>query len=268
MSLIIYSGFDLDKIDGQFELDITDTGGNTTVTINAGTFAHKDLTSISGSSTYKDFATGAGTTSGLEDALDANTTLNGDYTVVWQPETLNYAISSSVAFVIEEATNELAENILGLSGALPLSSSTAGASEVITGSHMPYFLLTGAMGAKSQVSDDFEPNGRIETIETNDGSVRSVAPSDLAVYQDFTIPFETYETTFKRQRINGKWTFQDLFENCRAEQPFLVEDDLENTVHSFRSEGAAWTEDTRERVTEDDNSQWSVIFFTYVFGRL
>ena len=61
------------------------------------------------------------------------------------------------------------------------------------------------------------------------------------------------------------WTFEAMWEHVRAEEPFLLDADPEDTVYRLRPGGASFK---AERAHADHDDQSHLPFLCYMLGRL
>jgi hypothetical protein len=251
VSLLIAAGWDFARI-GPFSMQFTDAGGSDTIAFSSGTYAHVDISSVA--SGYTSLATA------LQTALNAASNLSGTYTVTYSQTTNKYTISADIPFSFASA-NTVAQQIMGLDAAA--GSSVANA---LVSPNQSHYGILGAMGAVSNKSDDYEPDYITEGGVADDGSVYAVSVTTAPVYCDFVLPLEPKAKTHERAAsATVPWTFQHFFKHVRGTEPFLVVDDVENTVHKLRSDA---THFRPERVTVDYDDHWNVPFATHVLGRL
>lgn len=221
----------------------------------SGTFCHTDLSAVLGTGLYVELA------QALEDLLNASVSLTATYTVTYDPVALSYTISATGTFSVDFTS--VSSSLLGQ--ALGFSSMLSGASSY-TSTVRPFYLLTGTCGGKSQVSDDYEPDNIVETAEAEDGTTYSRSRFSAPIYQDFRLPLEPRARVFKRRAEAAvPWTFQHFHEHVRGQEPFLLVDDAESTVHVLRKRSAAFAP---SRVVQDFDDYWDLEMNTYVKGRL
>ncbi len=274
MAVRIEAGWDHASV-GNASLRVTEDPGGTpdtiTGTVGALTWCHTNISSIMGSGNYQRFG------DQLETALNAATANAYTYSVTLDTSTLLYTVATSGGgqdFDIKYASGTTAEvrmfQILGLAQSNTFYSGTS----TYTGCMTPYYLFSGDMGAKSKVSDDYEPD-TVEDAEADDGTAYGVARTTAPIYSDYTLQFEPKVKTFKRSvsvttssglTTGGViWTYQHFIENARSEHPFLCVDDNESTVHKLRAKGAAFKP---SRATADFDDHWHHEYITRMLGRL
>lgn len=255
MAWTLYSGWDFAKISTSFQLAFTDSAARL-VTFTSGTYCHRDLQTVTGSGAYDDFATA------LQTAMNA---ASSGYTVTFSTSTFFYTISKASAFTIDAtngsgSTSVTAKNVLGFNS-LPTGSATSQVSQI-----RPYYVISGALGAASDQSGDYEPDGIAAAGEATDGSHYGISRDEAPVFSDYTINFEPDTATFSRKAAASvPWTWQHFFAHNRSDQPFLASDGTDNTVHTLRADGASFRP---IRVSPDWDSYFHIPIKTYVDGRL
>jgi hypothetical protein len=119
----------------------------------------------------------------------------------------------------------------------------------------PMYWINSVMDGRSlDRENDYEPDG-IAAIAISDsatshaGVSRSTAPKMRSWFQHF----EPVESVCK-SRISGtvRFTFEHLFEHCRCEFPFVVDDGVERMACVFTAEGAVFTGKQRPGGPGDD----------------
>lgn len=260
MTLRIDAGWDFDKV-GSFSLQFTDSGGSDTITISTGQYCHTDITSVMGNGVYSDFATK------LQADLNASGTLAGAYTVTYTGGTTaafasgseGYRIQCDENFTTADPSGTLAGQILGLTGAV-------GSTQDKWCDVRPYYTVVASGGAKSAVTDDYEPDNVADGGWSLGGSHYTVSAQTAITFHDFDLQYEAKAATFKRDAVASvPWTYQHLWEHCRGDEPMLVADGTDDTVHYLRPEGAAWKP---ARAAADWDGAWSIPFVTFMEGRL
>lgn len=226
----IESGWNVATL-GTMTLSVTGNLGTASVSITTGTYCHTDLSSVLGSGLYDDFA-GA-----LKAALDASATSSTAYVVTWNTSTLVYTIATvagcSLTFPNSEAGNRMAD-ALGFT-----RNSTTSTLTTQTSTRRPYYVIDGAMGARSSWSRLYEGDDIVSQAEAEDGSTYSVARTTAPKYEDWTVQFEELEAVYSAKAVTAvPWTWQHFFEHSRGIEPFGVFDDDGNSVHVLRARGA------------------------------
>ncbi|MCP5045205.1 MAG: hypothetical protein GY944_29615 [bacterium] len=253
MALRIEAGWNT-TIVGAYDFLMSDSGGSVTVTLTSGTYCHTDLSSVLGSGQYTDFATQ------LTTDLNASA-LAGTYAVTYNPGSESYSWTCSETFGCSYTTDagQRGMNALGFNATL------SGVLSAYTGV-VPYYVIFTDGGAKSLVSDVYEPDGMTETASAEDGTFYSVSPSELAEFYDFSVQFEAHAKTHERKAIAGElWTWSHFFAHVRGHHPFVSIDDNESLVHALRASGAR-AKPYRE--VEQWDTAWRIELATRYLGAL
>jgi len=235
-------------------------GGARTVESAVTQWAHEDMSSIL--TVYDDFA------GILKTALDnaSNTHGNGwTYTVTWDSSAFTYAISAgganafTLAFAVHGDDGTRFRNLLGHDGDI-------GPGFTATSDVRPYYINDAAGGAKSNVSDDYEPPEVASGGFTLGGLFFTVSADEVAKWYDFDLMFEDHAATAKRKVTAAvPWSFEHLWEHNRGTEPLLVVDAVDSTVFYLRPEIVPWRPD---RASPDWDGAWAIPFRCYVRGRL
>lgn len=231
MTLKLFSGFDFGNI-GSFSL-VFNNGSDKTASITSGTYCHVDLQTVTGAGFYDDIA------GRIKTAMDAVAGGGETFTVSFSTTTLLFTItrSTGTAWTITATTNTLAQRILGLNS-LPLASNGSG---VLTTQVAPWYIMTGAMGAVSNPTGDYEPSEIAQDAEADDGTAFGIARDEAPIWSDFNIQFEPKAAVYQRHAAAASsWTWQQFFKHVRNTEPYLIIDDVESTVHLNRAGGASW----------------------------
>lgn len=254
---------------------LDDDGGSHTVTITSGTYAHTALTGaldVEGNAVAR-YAGYTSFAAALASAMNSASSGSGTYTVTYSGAT-GYTISySGGAFDINFGIGGgLMKAVLGFVDDRDSASSYS--SDV-----RPHFLIIPAIEARSQMSDEYEPDGIVAEAEADDGTPFGVARESVAVWSDWTqaaetetapsSPFAEGTPVFRRHATPAvPWTYQDAWRHARdGDHPFLAVDSGtgESAVHQFRAEGASFRP---VRFAGEDQPYWSVPFRTRLIGRL
>lgn len=252
----------------------SDDGGAFTLGFSSGTYCHTDLSSVTGSGTFTDFA------SALETELNAESGGAGTYTVTYAAGT-GYTVaydngSFSLTLAGSDERAQLAA-ILGFSGSV--SGSASYASDM-----RPKYTIRPAIEARTQLSDEYEPDDVAAAGVADDGTRTHIARDTAEIWVDWTqvAEIETVPANwedagtppYKRQVDAGtsaddvSWSYQHAFEHVRkGHHPFLVVDSgtSESAVFLMRAEGMGFRP---ARWTGQDQPIWSVSFKGSLLGRL
>lgn len=249
MTLRVSAGWNHSVV-GSFSMTITgSTGAAFTVTITTGQYAHETMASVL--TVYTAFA------AALQTAINAAATA-GTYTVSYSTTTFAYTITRDSG-TFTATLNTLARRILGRT-----ADYTPGAISH-TSTVRPYYVIDSTAGARSNVDDDYEPDGLVEVAETDDGQVYSVSRTAAPTYHDFSLEFEPKSAIQAYAADPAKpWTYKHLVQHCRSTEPFLVVDDVGSSVHKFRGESASFK---ATRLKADYDNHQSIRFNTFLLGR-
>jgi hypothetical protein len=250
MTLRISAGWDFAKATvGSFSMTITGSSGAAfAVNVTSGTYAHETMSPVV---TYTAFAVA------LQTAINAAATA-GTYTVTYSSSTQAYTVTRDTG-TFTATLNTVARRVLGRDADWSVGAISQ------TSNNRPYYVLVGALGARSEVSDDYEPDGIVEAEESDSGEVYAISRTTAPVYHDWIVQFESKAATFERNAASGvPWTWQHFVKHVRSEEPFLVVDDLGTSVHKLRPESARF-KPTRQ--SPDYDNHWHIPFMTYLLGR-
>lgn len=252
MALYYLAGWDTADI-GTFSVVIGGTVGSGTATVAAGTYAHTDLSSVTGASTYTAFATA------VQAALNA---VVAGWTVSYSTSTYAYTISHATAFTLTwtgtGGTN--LQRALGFSA--NVGSGTSATSDV-----RPYYVIVPAISARSQVSDVYEPDDIVSEAVSDGGTSFAIAKDTTETWSDWEQTMESKEAVLARAALaTVPWTWEAFFKSCRGKNPIRVVDGSSSTVHKLREKGASFTAATRRRVAVDYDGLWNVSLMTRDLG--
>lgn len=219
MTLRVEAGWD------QFEYGTATLSVNTVpASVSVGKYGHRDITGT----TYTDFATAlnaAIVAAGITSFVVSYSTTTGLYT---------FAISGplTVSLGVDHGTPAFA-----LMGKLLGVSTSPGSTNTFSSDITPWFQINGEVGGASDASDDYEPNSISEDAEADDASHYAVTRVTAPTYNDFMVAMEPRAAVYKREAVaSAAFTWQHLFEHCRAVHPFIVADDFGDvTSHYMRA---------------------------------
>ena len=258
MALTYYAGWDFERLD-TMTLEITTNEPETlSVTYTSGTYAHVDMSALTGTSTYTAFITQLITTlnaeainEGSTRTFNASTFANGVYTITANTGTIQVTTNTSTAM----------RRLLGFSS-LPTSAAISATSDV-----RPYYLINPYITARSNVTDDYEGGEISYDAEADDGNSFGISRLTAPLYHDWVQGFESKEASFKNSATAAvPFTYQHLFEHCRNVEPIWVLDSMggsgtDNMAVKLRADGSVWRP---QRVTADYDGQWNIPFNTRV----
>ena len=201
-------------------------------------------------------------------------------TVTFDVLTCQYTISANAAFTITwtGALGTLMRDILGFTGSAT-SNATSQVSTV-----RPDYLIISRVAGQSQVHAAYEPTGRINYAEADDGTAYSTRPSTIATYRDWVQPFETATGPTNAEWTASKgvggapmrrtdatttavsWSWEDFTRHVRAELPFaLLDRSVSDAGPVYKMRGSRAHFDPT-RVTADYDGHWSIPFETRYLG--
>lgn len=253
MTLAIHAGWDfgLDPIAFQ----VID-GSTVNFSFTSGQYSNVDISAIV--STYNPFTTF------LQTELDA-AALTSNYTVTFNVSTGKFTIDRTTAGNFElkgPAGATIADTPAGY--LLGFTSNKSGAN-AYTSDVSVYHWISGAAGARSLVSDEYEPPGMAVGAWSDGGSHYAIGVTSGIKQSDFSLEFEPKAKIFAHSAsASVPYTYQHFWGHVRADQPFAVIDDSEEVVYYLRPDGASFRP---RRHTVDSDALWSLEFQCYVEGR-
>ena len=231
-------------------------GGYTSAVVTAGSYCFESMASISGASTYTDFATV------LETAFTS--VMGSAVTATWDGDALTWTLSKTGASDWDVGADDGDAGVARLGRFLGFSTAQNNTDTAVSDVR-PYFVLEPAMGELAKVSDDYQPDNIWTEAEASDGSSYAVGRVSAPTYSDFRVVMETYEATFQRAATAAvPYAFQQFIEDVGAAHPFWVVNNGESTVHRMRAKAATF-EPVRE--VSDWDGAWHWPFETRVIGR-
>lgn len=271
------AGFGVNVDDG------TDSGNITTLT--SGTYCHTDITGVLGGSLGTDWA------SWLQSAIRAVLTTANDATVTYNAGshtyTLTFGSTTTVDFRDGTLTTVEGINLAKVLGFTANNASATGSgydcqlsgSTSYTSDVRPYYLISPVIQGRSEVSDEYEPEGLTQDAESDDGTDYHSSRDGSCVYYDWVSTFENDDSpptsnsddgapVFKRNAgTNVPWSYQHAWEHLRTggSLPFLVVDGSDSEVHRMRAEGCSFVP---RRSADKDVGLWSVPFKSRLLGTL
>jgi hypothetical protein len=101
---------------------------------------------------------------------------------------------------------------------------------------------------------DYEPEGLAALANSasathHAGVSRGTSPKFRSWFQHFEVKRKVFKAS---QDGTDRWTFEHLFEHCRCEFPFVVDDGVEKMVCVFTSDGAVFSGKQRSGGPSDD----------------
>jgi hypothetical protein len=204
--------------------------------------------------------------SATEAAMEAETSgwSNSNFSVTFNHATGIYTFDKGTgggAFDITFANTDTA-NFFGFT-----SVGQSGTS-IYTGSCVADYCIVPSISARSQVSREYEP-GNISSLAVADsgkigtGIVRASVP----LYYDWQQPFEEQEAVHTADATSSiLFTWQQFWEHCRQEYPFIVHT-ATSTFDMFmlRETASNWNP---EPTSTDDHTRWHIPFECHFMGRI
>lgn len=250
-------GWDFQRDNASLQVKDTISGDLVEIAYTTGKYCHVNISSVV--STY----VSAFSTKLATDINAGPGTLAG-YTVSFSQATGKYTIGNGGgnAFTIKGPSGAtLAGTAAGL--LLGFSTDQSGTNSYISDYRCQHWIET-TIGAKSVVSDDYEPPGMVVGAFADGGAHYAIGVSSAIKYGDFDVEFETKAKVFKRSAIASiPYTFEHLFEHARGDQPIAVVDDDE-TVYYLRPDGGSFKP---RRHAIDYDGLWSIPFRCIMEGR-
>lgn len=262
--MLYNAGFDSADL-GTLSVAVSGTIGSGTATVAAGTYCHRDLSSVMGSGEY------TAITAAVKTALDA---VAGTWTVSYSTSTNRVTISATAAFVLTwtGAAGERLRKILGF------STTATSVGDTVTGDIAPYFTLVPAISGRSKFVESYVPDDTVREAAADDdesfatekerGS-DAMDPDDEIMHCDWQQAMEPLAAVMIRSAAaSAPWTWEHFFKHLGGTHPYAVLDGAATTVHTLREQGAAFTAGVRQRVTADYDGLWVLNHFTRQHGSL
>jgi hypothetical protein len=241
---------------------IDDDGSPHVITFSTGTYIHTSITDVI--APYDEFA--AALESAINDVVDGS----NSYTVTWNGTT-GYTIAADTVNFTLSFSGDAGLNmrrILGFTGNMSAASEQES-------NCRPYYLIIPAMPGRSQVSDEYQPEGIAEDASSDDGHAYQIAKATSEIYCDWTQMAETDQApssfssegtyVFEREATTAiPWTYQHAFTHgAGGMQPFLVIEGSTESVHELRAEGVPFHP---QRFSAPDYALWNIPFRTRLLG--
>lgn len=262
-----HAGWDFERI-GSASVQFTDSGGSWTMTFSTGSYAHIDLSPVTGTGTYTDFI------AAIQAAITA-AARGVTYTTSFNTSTLSYSFdtnSGTLAMTFTGTAGTNMQRILGFTGNVGATSSA------ITSVARPYYVARAIHDGQSSYTDEYEPSEGIYESEADDGSQYSIARSALPVYADWDQPLEEKSPpgaiatagtgVFEYVATSTvPWTWQHFSRHVRATEPFALYDSGtgDGLVCKMRKDSAAHKP---SRAMSDYDGYFTIKLNTRLLGRL
>lgn len=143
--------------------------------------------------------------------------------------------------------------------------SLSGASSYV-GTLLPNFVIRPLLTATSSSTTNYEPDSISSQAVSNAGTAFGLDRSAVPLYRDWVQQYETKAHTLRRSAASTEpFTFQELFESCRASLPFVVMNGFGDGIDEafrFRPE-STWKP---ERASDGNDAQFHIPFKCLVQG--
>lgn len=262
------------SIIGAVQIKATLDGAEFESTIATGNYGHTSIASVD--SNFTDFATA------LKTEMDADNPGSATVTVTWNGTTGYTLTPSSGTLALNFTTTTVAQGtlmrrILGFDANADTSAAASQSSTM-----RPYYMVIPAQAGRTNVTDEYEPEGITRESKADDGSVYQLSKSTSEILTDWdqVAEIETAPATFSDQgtqvykrQADGEgtaddvaWTYQHAFEHHRLGlHPFLCLDGSDSIVYRLRAEGSTFHP---VRWASNDFGLWTVAFRAYELGRV
>lgn len=267
MSAYLLTGLDTARL-GSLAVAVNDGTDSGTATVAAGTYAHRDLSSVMGSGEYTDLATALGT------ALDA--VISAGMTVTWSSTTLLYTIShddsTATSLDFTSTAGQRLAAALGFTadhsdGAGTGYSVTLSGASSYTSNVTPYYALALAKAGPAKYSQPFEVAGQVKRQVSVKANAYSVAPTTLEKRVKFALLFNTLASVFSsKASASVPWTYEDLVAHARCWEPTLLSYSAEDLV--YKDVRGTFDEDARQSVWQDYQARWNLTIEGQYLGSL
>lgn len=264
--------FDIGAIEGGFACTGSDDGGAFSVTMTSGTYCHTDISSVvSGVVAFK---------TALAAALNTAATGAGTYSVTYDftigGNEVFYSIGYSAGNFSLDLTGSTAQT--NLAKTIGFVGDQSG-DDTYSSTVRPYYFLYPSMPGRSEMSDEYEPDGIVFESTSDDGTRYQMAVDTAETLSDWTQMGETSTApalytdpgtlVFERDAASAApWTYQHAWRHARAGyHPFLCIDGGLSTsaVHLLRAEGGSFRP---QRMASKDYALWNIPFKTALLGNL
>lgn len=273
----LLTGWDTARIGG-LSVAVSDAYNSGTVTIPAGTYAHRGLSPAMGSGRYVEFAPVLQTR--IRTVLVAALA-----NAAWDPVTGRYTLSSvgNASPVFDFRTSaagpggpRLAKALgftylhpfaSGGSAAAPYDVRLSGHSTSYVGDADPAYYLGLAKAGPSDYSRDHETSGQTVRQVSSNATTYSVGPLTRERRTKFKLRFQALETVFEHARAHPVlWTYESLVMHARCVEPVLLGYSAEDLV--VKLVNGDFDEAARSSVWRDYHGHWDLSVEAQVIGRL
>lgn len=251
----LLAGFDTARM-GTITLAGSDDGGPWSVDLPAGTYAHRDLSSVMGAGNYVELA------SVLETLANGATSGIGTYVFWWNAATgynIEYDSGFSLTFTGSSAAERMGQ-ILGFS-------SDASGATFYQSTHTPYYALALDRDGPSEFSRPFETSGQTKRQVSSNGTAYSIGPRSRERRIKMSLKFQSLASTFADEADpSAPWTYEHLVMHARCHEPILLSYPGGDIVYkNIRGE---FDEDSRRSAWNDYHGKWHLPVEGQYLGRL
>jgi hypothetical protein len=279
----LLAGFDTARI-GSLALHYDDGDDTGVVTLAAGTYAHRNLSSVMGAGNYTDLRTA------VYDALTAFAINNGPPLVFFDIATQRYrfqlqdateVIDFRRATIGSAAGNRLAaalgfnyQNASAAGGSasdpydivLNHDPAPVGGSSYVSNVTPTYYLALARDGV-SGYTRPYETSGQTKRGVSSKGNAYSIEPHTYEKRAKFRIRFMELASVFADDAaLSAPWTYEHLVQHARAREPLLLSYPAEDLVYKLVN--ADFDQDARSPVWNDYHGKWDLSVEAQVLGRL
>lgn len=189
--------------------------------------------------------------------------------------TMAYTMASSGGVFAVAFTGDIGTELRKILG---FASDLASAASY-TSTLRPKYIIVPRVRGQSAVHAPYEPSGRVNYAESDDGTSYSTYPDTIPMYSEWTQPFETnigptdtdwttYGSTvagapMRISDVGGmnkvSWSWEDFYKHIRSHIPFRLHNSGDTSGYFYKMLPAAANFDPA-RVTKDFDGYWSPQF--------
>ena len=253
---------------GQGKVTVIEDGGlrSFTLTFPSGTFAHMDVSSLTGVAQFGQQ---------FESSLDTGSIAAGGvggYSVTYDETLSQYMITKGTGtfeldFAAHGADGDRLRRILGMTG-------NKTGSTVVSDQTPWYVVFDSDATAEGFDSDsyDYDPGDRASFAVALDGSTYAQGPTGSVRYRDFEFQALDRSRTIKAHKPSVEaFTAQELVEMAGVELPVAAWSGLASDpfiVGYLRPEGGFWSRDVRSRFSPNSDLLWTVKWRLVIVGEV
>lgn len=145
-------------------------------------------------------------------------------TVTFDLTSLRYTIAYQTALSAITFGNANTRALFGF------ASNFSGSSASVTGALLPDFIVEATLPGVSFATQNYETEAMANAAVSGSGRNYGMSRIDTWICRDWTQQFEP-DSKVHRLSSGGAFTYQELFETCRAKYPFGVIDGFGDTTH-------------------------------------